>query len=48
MESTAGFMEMLGLRPGRRWAAMAALSELGGGILTLLGFLNPLGPPSAS
>lgn len=44
MESTAGFMEMLGLRPGRRWAAMAALSELGGGILTLLGFLNPLGP----
>ncbi len=37
-------MEMLGLRPGRPWAAMTALSELGGGVLTLLGLLNPLGP----
>ncbi|MDQ4064309.1 MAG: DoxX family protein [Actinomycetota bacterium] len=44
LEGTSGFMEMLGLRPGRPWAAMAALSELGGGVLTLLGLLNPLGP----
>ncbi len=44
LEGTSGFMEMLGLRPGRPWAAMAALSEFGGGVLTLLGLLNPLGP----
>lgn len=44
LEGTSGFMEMLGLEPGRPWAVLAGLSELGGGILTLLGFLNPLGP----
>ena len=44
MEGTAGFMEMLGLRPGKPWAVMAGLSEFGGGLLTLLGFLGPLGP----
>ena len=26
------------------WAPIAALSELGGGLLTVLGFLSPLGP----
>ena len=44
MEGTTGFMEMLGLKPGKPWAAMAGASEFGGGVLTLLGFLNPLGP----
>jgi putative oxidoreductase len=44
LEGTSGFMEMLGLRPGRTWAVLAGLSEFGGGLLTLLGFLNPLGP----
>ncbi len=44
LEGTSGFMEMLGLKPGRYWAWLAALSEFGGGALTLLGFLNPLGP----
>jgi putative oxidoreductase len=44
LEGTSGFMEMLGLRPGRPWAILAGLSEFGGGVLTLLGFLNPLGP----
>ena len=44
LEGTSGFMEMLGLRPGRPWATLAALSEFGGGVLTLLGLLNPLGP----
>lgn len=43
-EGTSGFMEMLGLRPGHPWAYLAGLSELGGGVLTVLGFLNPLGP----
>jgi putative oxidoreductase len=36
LEGTSGFMEMMGLRPG--------LSEFGGGLLTALGLLNPLGP----
>ena len=44
IEGTSGFMEMLGLRPGRPWAWVAAVSEFGGGVLTLLGFLNPIGP----
>lgn len=44
LEGTGGFMESLGLRPGKQWALLAGLSEFGGGVLTLLGFLNPLGP----
>jgi putative oxidoreductase len=43
-EGTAGFMEMLGLKPGRPWAYLAGLSEFGGGVLTTLGLLNPVGP----
>jgi putative oxidoreductase len=35
---------MMGLRPGRFWGALQAAGELGGGALTALGFLNPLGP----
>ena len=44
LEGTSGFMEMLGMRPGRPWAYLAGLSEFGGGVLTALGFLKPLGP----
>ena len=44
LAGTAGYMESLGLRPGRRWTIAAGLSEFGGGLLTLLGFLNPFGP----
>src|SRR5919199_3535410 len=44
LEGTSGFMEMLGLTPGKPWAYLAGLSEFGGGVLTALGFLNPLGP----
>lgn len=44
IEGTSGFMEMLGLKPGKPWAVLAGLSEFGGGVLTLLGLLNPLGP----
>src|SRR5437870_3038405 len=43
VQGTAGMMESLGLRPGRQWALLAGLSEFGGGMLTLLGLLNPLG-----
>jgi putative oxidoreductase len=44
LEGTSGFMEMLGMRPGRPWAYVAGLSEFGGGVLTALGLFNPLGP----
>jgi putative oxidoreductase len=43
LEGTSGFMEMLGMRPGRPWAYLAGLSEFGGGVLTALGLFNPLG-----
>ena len=43
-EGTAGMMEQLQLRPPRRWAALAGLSEFGGGVLMALGALNPIGP----
>jgi putative oxidoreductase len=41
---TAGWLESVGLRPGERWAPVAAVTEFGGGVLTALGFLGPLGP----
>jgi putative oxidoreductase len=44
MEGTTGYMEMLGLKPGRPWAVLAGLCEFGGGVLTFLGCLNPVGP----
>lgn len=43
IEGTAGFMESLGLKPGKQWAIVGGASEFGGGVLTLLGLLNPLG-----
>lgn len=44
LEGTSGFMEMLGLKPGKPWAVLAGLSEFGGGLLTLLGLFSPVGP----
>src|SRR4051794_39379581 len=44
LNGTAGFMENLGFRPGRLFAASAAYSELLGGLLVALGFLGPVGP----
>ena len=44
LQGTAGWLESMGMRPGKQWALMAGLSEFGGGVMTLLGFLNPLGP----
>ncbi len=44
LQGTSGWIETLGLRPGRFWAAMAGLGEFGGGLLTALGLLHPLGP----
>lgn len=44
LKGTAGWLESLGLKPGTPWATAASTAEFGGGILTLLGFLHPLGP----
>lgn len=44
IDGTASSMAALGLRPATAWALLAGMSELGGGLLTLLGLLNPLGP----
>lgn len=45
LQGTAGFLESgLGFRPGRFWAWVVALAELGGGLLIVLGFLGPIGP----
>lgn len=44
LEGTGGWLESLGLKPGKYWAAMAGLSEFGGGLLSALGLFEPLGP----
>jgi putative oxidoreductase len=41
---TGGFLEALGFRPGRLFAGAAAVSELAGGLLLVLGLLGPVGP----
>ena len=43
LEGTSGFMEMLGMRPGRPWAYLAGLSEFGGGRAYGLGAPQPPG-----
>ncbi|MFN8591782.1 MAG: DoxX family protein [Thermomicrobiales bacterium] len=44
LEGTSGWLESMGYRPGKEWALLAGLSEFGGGALTALGLLHPLGP----
>ncbi|MDQ3931068.1 MAG: DoxX family protein [Chloroflexota bacterium] len=44
VKGTAGWLESMGMKPGKPWALLAGASEFGGGVLTALGFLNPLGP----
>ena len=44
LEGTAGWLESMGFKPGGKWAMMAGGSEFGGGVLTALGLLHPLGP----
>jgi len=43
-KGTAGWLESMGLTPGTAWATAVSASEFGGGVLTTLGFLHPLGP----
>jgi putative oxidoreductase len=42
LEGTGKFFEGLGYRPGKPFAAMAGLSEAGGGLLLAAGLLTPL------
>ncbi len=44
LKGTAAIFESMGLKPGIPWATAASASEFGGGVLTALGFLHPLGP----
>jgi putative oxidoreductase len=48
LEGTAGWLRSMRLEPSRRWALIAGVSEFGGGLLTVLGLLNPLGPIAAT
>lgn len=44
LDGTAAFFEgHLRLRPAKVWAGLAGLSEAGGGLLLVLGLLDPLG-----
>jgi putative oxidoreductase len=43
LSGTAQWLESLGLKPGKLWAGGAGLSELVGGLLTLLGLGGPIG-----
>jgi putative oxidoreductase len=44
MEKLTSGLGTMGLRPAPFWAFMAGISEFGGGVLTALGLLSPLGP----
>ena len=41
---TGGFFETLGFKPGRRFAAAAAVSEVLSGVLIAAGLFGPVGP----
>ncbi|WP_168221335.1 DoxX family protein [Actinomadura sp. WMMA1423] len=47
IEGTAGWFESMGLRPGRLHALTATGTELGAGVLLLLGLLTPLAAAGA-
>lgn len=44
LDGTGGFFDSIGLTPGREMAGLAGVAELGGGILTVTGIADPLGP----
>jgi len=44
LAGTAGFFDTLGFRPGRLFAAAAAVSEIASGLLVALGLFGPVGP----
>lgn len=44
LAGTGGFLESLGFRPGRFFAATAGAAEFASGLLVALGLLGPVGP----
>ncbi|HEY7498707.1 MAG TPA: DoxX family protein [Vicinamibacterales bacterium] len=44
LTGTGAFFEQLGFRPGRLFAAAAAVAEVTGGLLLVAGLLGPIGP----
>jgi putative oxidoreductase len=44
LSGTGGFLESLGFRPGRLFAAIAGGTEVASGLLMVLGLLGPVGP----
>lgn len=44
LEGMTGWLESMGLRPGKAWATLAGASEFGGGALIALGLGGPIGP----
>ena len=44
LAGVSGYFESLGFRPGRFFAAAAALGEVASGVLTALGLFGPVGP----
>jgi putative oxidoreductase len=42
LQGTGQWMESIGFHPGRRYASLAALGEVGGGLLLALGLLTPV------
>ncbi len=44
LKGFSGWMASMGLRPAAFWGFIAGLFEFGGGLLTILGLLNPIGP----
>ena len=44
LDATGEFMAQLGYRPGRAFAALAAMTEVLSGLLVASGFLGPIGP----
>ena len=44
LDGTGGFLESIGFRPGRLFAAAAAYSEVVSGLLIAFGLLGPVGP----
>lgn len=47
LQGTSGWMESMGLKPGRPWAILAGGSEFAGGVLMSLGLFTPIGALSA-
>ena len=44
LDGTAGWLESMGLKPGKPYALMAGGGEFGAGMLMALGLLGPVGP----